>query len=168
MHISLTAGIGAGPTKLAAFDAALNDAGIANYNLIRLSSVIPPLSTVEPAPSEGKATVAGQWGDRLYVVIAERRVSTPGQQAWAGIGWVQDKATRRGLFVEHDGNDELSVRDDIQQSLKALMVLREIDLGRAHEQVIGTVCHGQPVCALVAAVYGAEPWFDSSQRVGKS
>ena len=38
LDISITSGLGQGPTTLAAFDAALRDAGIANFNLIRLSS----------------------------------------------------------------------------------------------------------------------------------
>jgi pyruvoyl-dependent arginine decarboxylase len=42
MNIHLSSGVGAGPTELAAFDAALMDAGLANYNLLCLSSVIPP------------------------------------------------------------------------------------------------------------------------------
>lgn len=39
MHIYVTTGTGEGPTPLAAFDAALINAGVANYNLICLSSV---------------------------------------------------------------------------------------------------------------------------------
>ena len=37
----VTSGTGEAATEPAAFDGALLDAGIANYNLIRLSSVIP-------------------------------------------------------------------------------------------------------------------------------
>lgn len=44
--IYVTSGIGEGQTNLSAFDAALWDAGIANFNLIKLSSVIPPHSKV--------------------------------------------------------------------------------------------------------------------------
>jgi arginine decarboxylase len=42
MQIHVSSGRGEGPTPLAAFDAALRDAGVSNYNLIALSSVIPP------------------------------------------------------------------------------------------------------------------------------
>ena len=42
MTITLSTGTGEGPTPLAAFDAALVDAGVADHNLICLSSVIPP------------------------------------------------------------------------------------------------------------------------------
>ncbi len=63
-RIVLARGIGRGPTELAAFDAALRDAGIANYNLLGLSSVIPPGSTIE----HGRwVTPPEHWGQRLYV-----------------------------------------------------------------------------------------------------
>ena len=39
MNIHVASGLGTGPTKLSAFDAALNAAGVANYNIIKLSSV---------------------------------------------------------------------------------------------------------------------------------
>ena len=42
LTIHLSSGTGEGPTPLAAFDAALWHASVANYNLLCLSSVIPP------------------------------------------------------------------------------------------------------------------------------
>ena len=81
--------IGQGTTELSAFDAALVGAGVANFNLIRLSSVIPPngeVVEVDRCPFSHGAS----WGDRLYAVYAEQRTSIPGQQVWAGVGWVQD------------------------------------------------------------------------------
>ena len=42
MKLYLATAVGRGGTELAAFDAALVGAGVANFNLIRLSSVIPP------------------------------------------------------------------------------------------------------------------------------
>lgn len=156
MKIQLASSTGKGHTKLAAFDAALHEAGIANYNLIRLSSVIPPTSKiVKRTPIKNQP---GEWGDRLYVVMAEMRVDTPNMEAWAGIGWVQDKKTGRGLFVEHEGANEQSVRRDIKASLEALMGIRNVDFGDIHMEVIGRTCTHDPVCALVVAVYDAESW----------
>ena len=40
-------GIGKGETALSAFDAALKQAGVYNYNLICLSSIIPPGAIVK-------------------------------------------------------------------------------------------------------------------------
>ena len=159
MLIQVASGIGTGPTKLSAFDAALNATGVANYNLLRLSSVVPPNSEIvinKEAIPKGK--VGGRWGDRLYVVMAEKRVDTPNAEAWAGIGWVQDKKTRKGLFVEHEGSSEARVKRDITQSLEALMATRNIDFGEINMEVVGGTSTHHPVCALVVAVYEPSSW----------
>lgn len=159
MNIYLCTGLGSGPTKLSAFDSALNDAGVANYNLIKLSSVIPPNSKIKEVKGSLSPEIRpGQWGDRLYVVMAEKRVDTPNVEAWAGIGWVQDKKTNKGLFVEHEGESETAVRRDINQSLEALMATRNVNFGEIKMQVIGKTCTHHPVCALVVAIYQASDW----------
>jgi len=163
MKILITQGSGSGPTKLAAFDAALNDAGVANYNLIRLSSVIPPGTSIKTYNTAiPQKDLPGGWGDRLYVVMAELRVDTPNEEAWAGIGWVQDKKTKKGLFVEHEGNSEKTVRSDITQSLEALMATRNTDFGEISMQVVGRTCSFHPVCALMIAVYQSSDWNNTA------
>lgn len=157
MKIRVSTGTGTGPTKLAAFDAALMQSGIANYNLIRLSSVIPPGSKI--FNMKGPITKEpGKWGDRLYVVMADMRVDTPNAEAWAGIGWVQDKKTGQGLFVEHEGRSKATVKRDIEQSLESLMAVRNVDFGPVRMKIAGRVCTHEPVCALAIAVYSAETW----------
>lgn len=160
MEIHVGSGVGTGPTKLSAFDAALNDAGIANYNLLVLSSVIPPKSDIIIHDGHIEAKMPGEWGDRLHVVMAEMRVDTPNTEAWAGIGWVQDKETGRGLFVEHEGHSEQAVRNDITQSLEALMATRNVDFGPIHMKVEGRTCTHQPVCAMVIAAYQSSDWHN--------
>jgi len=157
MEIQITTGIGTGPTNLAAFDSALNHAGVANYNIIKLSSVIPPKSKVRLTNSPLKK-LSGEWGDKLYVVMAEQRVDTPNTEAWAGVGWVQDKKTGKGLFVEHEGNSEQKVRNDIRQSLDALMATRNVNFGPVMMEVVGRACKHEPVCAMVVAVYESVGW----------
>ena len=168
MNIHVAAGVGSGPTELSAFDAALNHAGIANYNLIRLSSVIPPASEiiVHDTGAIPADTMPGNWGDRLYVVMAEQRAEHPNAEAWAGVGWVQDKSTGKGLFVEHEGNSEASVRRDIEQSLEALMATRKVDFGPIHMKVVGETCEHLPVCAMVVAVYQASDWQNGAELLG--
>lgn len=166
MQIHIATGIGAGPTTLSAFDSALNDAGIANYNLLRLSSVIPPKSEVTVHDDTlDKAIMPGEWGDRLYLVMAEMRVDKPNVEAWAGIGWVQDPETGKGLFVEHEGNSEHAVQLDIRQSLNALMATRNVDFGPIQMKVVGRTCTHQPVCAMVVAVYQASDWHNEPHLI---
>ncbi len=166
MQIHITSAMGTGPTKLAAFDAALNNNGIANYNLLLLSSVIPPESEVviqsSAIPSE---IMPGKWGDRLYVVMAEERTNLLNEQVWAGIGWVQDPETKKGLFVEHQGHSETEVRNDITTTLQALMETRGIDFGEIHMEVQGAECKGEPVCAMVVAVYQASDWANGAHFI---
>jgi arginine decarboxylase len=161
MELYLSSAVGRGSTELSAFDAALIGAGVANFNLIRLSSVIPPggeVIEVERCPFAGE----GSWGDRLYAVYAEQRTAVPGEQVWAGVGWVQDDATGRGLFVEHEGNREEDVRDQIGASLRDLQAVRGLHLGPTHTCVVGAMCTGTPTCALVICGYTTEPWLPVS------
>jgi len=151
----VTGGTGEAGTELAAFDGALRDAGIANYNLIRLSSVIPAGSTVlEKRPD----LPSNEWGWRLYVVLAEQRASRSGEQAWAGIGWIQDPDDGRGLFVEHEGGSDEQVVDQIEASLACMRASRDDTFGPTQMTTRGVRCTGTPVGAVVAAVYASVPW----------
>lgn len=156
MRIQVTDGVGIGPTELSAFDQALVKAGVANYNLIYLSSVLPPASQVD-ITSEPKP-LTGDWGDRLYVVMAQQRASQPGAEAWAGIGWIQDPITNKGLLVEHEGPSEAQVRGDISSSLQALADNRGMTFGPPQMHVSGVKCEDKPVCALVVAVFESNAW----------
>ena len=155
MNICVTSGTGSGPTPLAAFDAALQDAGIANFNLMLLSSVIPPNSTIQrrkyvPADHE--------YGTRLYVVMARHTEERPGISAWAGLGWTQGEERGEGLFVEIDGGNEAQVHRDIHCTLDSMVARRPNHFGRIEQLTIGVECHDAPVCAIVAAVYATEGW----------
>ena len=163
MKLYLASAIGRGSTELGAFDAALFRAGVANLNLVRLSSVIPPGSDivqVERCPFER----TGRWGDRLYAVYADQRTTTPGEQVWAGVGWCQDRENGRGLFVEHHGDREQPVRDQITASLTDLQAIRGLDLGPIHKCVVGAMCVGTPTCALVICGYATESWLTTPTR----
>ncbi len=165
MIINVAKGVGTGSTKLSAFDAALNHAGVANFNLIKLSSVIPPKSKIVINRSGiNKNKIPGEWGDRLYVVMAEERENAPNAEAWAGIGWVQDRKTGKGLFVEHEGASEKSVRRDIRQSLEGLMATRNVNFGKINMVVSGITCKHAPVCALVVAVFESTTWETTGSK----
>lgn len=159
LEIRLADGVGTGPTTLAAFDAALRQVGVADYNLIRLSSVIPGGSVL--TRSDGPLRPPGGWGDRMYVVTADARTAIPGAQVWAGIGWIRDPQSGHGLLVEHEAHNEADLLAEIEASLASLRAGR----GRVGERLTagdvvtaGITCTGQPVCALVLAMFSTEPW----------
>lgn len=161
MKIQVSSAVKEGTTQLGAFDAALNATGVADRNLIRLSSVIPPNSEIECIDGAIPNLIGG-WGDRLYVVYAEQRTSKQNEEAWAGIGWVQDTTDGKGLFVEHEGTSEVQVRQDIENSLKDLMKTRGVDFGEINMTVAGGVCKDKPICAFAVAVYQASDWNNKS------
>jgi arginine decarboxylase len=154
-RITLARGLGRGPTPLAASDAALLDAGVANYNLLCLSSVIPPGSRIERGRWQ---TPAQDWGRRLYCVLSRAREERPGHAVHAGIGWVHDATGGHGLFVELHDEDREQLDHDLQATLASMQRQRGLALGEAHTEIASARCSGEPVCALVIAVYASAPW----------
>jgi arginine decarboxylase len=155
MTITLCTGTGEGPTALAAFDAALADAGVADHNLIYLSSVIPPSAVIVRDRYRMRPV---DYGRRLYTVMSQMRQCEPGREAHAGIAWMQNDEDGRGLFVElHDGDRDRLERD-LVATLESMRTVRATRYGPIKSVIESRTCSGQPVCALVAAVYGAEPW----------
>jgi arginine decarboxylase len=155
MKIYLTVGRGDGPTPLAAFDNAMYDEHVGNYNLIHLSSVIPPYSTIVQAPFVGEPK---DYGDRLYVVLASQIQTTPGSWAWAGLAWTQEPNTLRGLFVEQHGFSEEEVRRNLDLTIRSLMERRPYDYGEVFMEVAGVECKTEPVCVMVVAAYKSLGW----------
>jgi arginine decarboxylase len=115
-------GSATGPTAMSSFDAALAEAGVHDYNLITLSSVVPADATVEAV---GTAPALGPTGEGLYCVEA-RQTLPPGAdgEAVAGLGWARD-AEGRGLFYEGSGTDPDGVREVVERGLSHGMALRD-------------------------------------------
>ncbi len=142
-------GTGAGPTELAAYDAALADANVHDYNLVTVSSVVPAGADVEAV---GTAPDLGPAGDRLYVVQACAAVDGAGEVA-AGLGWATGEGA--GLVYEATGESEDAVRADLEAGLAAGSELRERRLDeRAYRVVSAAGEPGLATAAVVLAVFG--------------
>ena len=162
MKITLTTGTGTGSTLLSAFDAALQDCGVSNYNVLVLSSVIPPHSQIV---KERYVTPDREYGNRLYVVRAERRCDIPGKFIGAAVGWYQ-REDEGGLFVEHemcgDSQEEVEqrLRSDVTNSMKDLCRFRNYPCTEndIHIEMNVSQVQNTPACVLVMAVYKSETW----------
>lgn len=100
----LTKGVGTGPYRLAAFDAALREAGVAGQNLVPVSSVFPPSCQLIPREEGVKMLQPGQV---TFVVMARRDSSHPDQQIAAAIGLaVATDGAPYGYIAEHDAEGE--------------------------------------------------------------
>jgi arginine decarboxylase len=172
MKITVTAGRGEGSTTLSAFDAALKDAGIHNYNIIKLSSVIPPGTKVvrrkwKNSPSEH--------GKKLFTVLADQRSDLLGRSIAAGIGWYQI-ADGRGIFAEHTDiieslnakEAEKNVSKKIEATIRDLCAHREYTFNKKNfQKVISSVeVRKKPTCTIVAAVYQSEGFEGTTPTIG--
>ncbi|MDP3890947.1 pyruvoyl-dependent arginine decarboxylase [Nocardioides sp.] len=153
LRITVRTATGVGRTPISAFDDALHGAGVADFNLLTLSSVIPPRSDVVRTD----APLVSQHGDKLYCVVAAAHSELRGESAWAGLGWVYDEPLG-GLFVEHHSGSKESVEELIDMSLGDMVRRRGRDAGAVDRVVTGAHCTDQPVCALVVATYAVESW----------
>jgi len=154
--IKVSSGTGEGATELSAFDKALQNAGVANYNLLYLSSVIPPGFMPQ---IEKPAVNSNEFGHKLYVVMAENRTSEVGKEVWSGIGWVmKENQSEGGLFVEHHGESKEEVIKLITDSLNTMKANRAEKYGEIKYEISGIKCAKNPVCALVCAFYQSEGW----------
>ncbi|MFC7176918.1 pyruvoyl-dependent arginine decarboxylase [Halosegnis marinus] len=149
-------GTGTAPTEMASYDAALADAGVENYNLAYVSSVVPAGATVA---ATGTAPDLGPVGERLTVVQARETVP-PGERATAcaGLGWSQ-AADGKGLFYEASGRDPDAVEAAVRDGLAAGESLRAWAF-EARDDRLETAA-GDPeayTTAVVLAAYGeSEP-----------
>lgn len=156
MDINITYGIGEGPTKICAFDRALYDARVGNYNLIRLSSVIPDGAKVIVEKINWNYK---EQGYKLFVVLSDCLVTISGKHAYAGLGWItQSNHIGKGFFVEHSSSSEEEVKKIINKSLKNFQEYRPEKYGKIHNKIVGIKCKDKPVCAVVCAVYKSEKW----------
>lgn len=157
LDITVRTAVGEGATMLSAFDAALLSAGVANFNLIRLSSVIPRASQLRVTGDPASEPIAGQHGDRLFCVWASGYAEHPGETAWAGLGWTRD-AEGHGLFVEHHGGSEESVLEQIHLSLEDMTRARGGGYGPPETVTVSAHHEAKPACALAIAAYQVMPW----------
>jgi arginine decarboxylase len=162
MKIYLTTGVGYGKNPLSAFDGALADAGVMNFNLIVLSSVIPPATEVV---HEKMPVNESEWGNKLYCVKAEMRSRQSGRFIGAALGWYQLE-DGRGVFVEHEETGEIEssveadLKEEVKRSIMDLCKNRNIDF---QEEKMGikirtTQVKDLPASVIVVAAYKSEDW----------
>ena len=163
MKIYIATGIGYGQTMLSAFDAALMDAGIHNFNLIQLSSIVPPGAQII---SKRRLEFSSEkYGNRLYLVKAESRSRETNKFIGAALGWYQIE-DGRGVFVEHEeiGETEEAVRSnlevEVKKSLTDLCKIRNYPVSpkRMNFKINVVKVEESATCSLVVAVFKDEGW----------
>ncbi|HUT08493.1 MAG TPA: arginine decarboxylase, pyruvoyl-dependent [Candidatus Latescibacteria bacterium] len=100
--VFLTKGQGRHKEKLVSFELALREAGIAPFNLVRVSSIYPPHCRTVSKDAGLRLLEPGQV---LFVVLSENATDAPGGLISASIGMaVPDDPSRYGYLAEHSNS----------------------------------------------------------------
>ena len=95
----MTKGVGRHREKLASFEMALRSAGVAQFNLVRVSSILPPHCKVISA-QEGLRTLRP--GEIVYCVLSDNATKEPHRLVAAGVGVAIPKDKNMyGYLSEH-------------------------------------------------------------------
>lgn len=95
----LTKGVGRHKEKLTSFELALREARIAQFNLVRVSSIFPPYCELVSCDDGLKNLMPGQV---VFAVVAEAQTNEPSRLAAASIGLAIPAAPdHHGYISEH-------------------------------------------------------------------
>lgn len=98
-YVFFTKGAGVHREKLRAFELALRDAGIAKFNLVTVSSILPPGCKIV-TPYKGLAMLGA--GQIVYCVMARNETNEPNRLIAASIGLAMPAGNKyHGYLSEH-------------------------------------------------------------------
>jgi arginine decarboxylase len=123
--------------KLTSFELALRDAGIAEYNIVKVSSIFPPHCVLIPR-SRGSAML--QAGEILYCVLSCNSTNEQSRLIGCAIGIAIPKdRSKYGYISEHHdfGKKQKPLGDyveDLAASMLASTLGIEIDLNKAWDE----------------------------------
>ncbi|MFN4227665.1 MAG: pyruvoyl-dependent arginine decarboxylase [Candidatus Ratteibacteria bacterium] len=119
--VFLTKGVGKDKEKLTSFEKALRDAGIAQFNLVSISSIFPPGCKLISKKEGLKLLKPGQI---LYTVISRNSTNEPHRLITASVGIAIPKDPNQyGYLSEHEGFGETEEKaGDYAEDLAATML----------------------------------------------
>ena len=120
-ELFLTKGKGIHKEKLVSFEMALRDAGVAEFNLVRVSSIFPPKCSII-TPEVGLAKLS--CGQVVFVVLSEASVREQNRLAAAsvGISLPKDKSIQGYLSEHHSYGETEQEAGDYAEDLAAQML----------------------------------------------
>ena len=117
----ITKGVGKHKEKLTSFEMALRNAKIAEYNLVKVSSIFPPNCKLIPRTQGLKSLTPGQV---VYVVMSENSTCEPHRLIASSVGLAMPKnPSYYGYISEHHSFGETdSVAGEYAEDLAAYML----------------------------------------------
>ena len=116
-----TKGVGVNKDRLASFEAALRDAGIEKYNLVYVSSILPPHCKII---TKEEGLVYFKPGEIVYVVMARSETNEPNRLVSSAIGVaIPSDPNAYGHLSEHHAYGETAKKSgEYAEDLAATML----------------------------------------------
>lgn len=120
-RLFLTKGVGRHREKLQSFELALRHARIAQYNLVRVSSIFPPGCKIIP---RAKGTQMLHAGEVVFCVMAEASTNEPNRLMAASVGLAMPRITENHGYLSehHDFGQNEQLAGDYAEDLAAEML----------------------------------------------
>ena len=120
-QVFFTRGVGRHKEKLSSFELALRNASIEKFNLVRVSSILPPNCDVVSKEKGLKQLYAGQI---VFVVLAEAATNEPNRLLSASIGVaIPNDRSHYGYLSEHHAfGEKEKVSGEYAEDLAATML----------------------------------------------
>jgi arginine decarboxylase len=120
-EIFLVKGVGVHRNKLTSFEWALREAGIAPYNLVRVSSIFPPHCKII---SSKKGIEKLHHGQVVFAVVAENSTNEPNRLIASSIGLAmpRDRSKFGYLSEHHPFGETEKIAGDIAEDIAAEML----------------------------------------------
>ncbi|MDI6850890.1 MAG: arginine decarboxylase, pyruvoyl-dependent [bacterium] len=142
-HFTIVGGIGEGSTFLNAFDSALMSAQVGHYNLIKVSSILPPnaiqTERVELPP-----------GSILPIAYGYQYSAEKGQRITAAVSvGVPEDPDSIGVIMEYSGDlDENDAREFVVSMAREAMEKRGIKIKEILYKVVSTKVNEKKACVF--------------------
>lgn len=131
-YVFFTKGVGVHKEKLRSFELALRDAGIAQFNLVQVSSILPPGCKLI---SRTKGLSMLKPGQIIYCVLARNETNEPNRLISASIGLAMPAGNKHhGYISEHHAFGEKGERaGEYAEDIAAAMLAST--LGMKYEEI---------------------------------
>jgi len=147
--VSVVAGHGEGPTELNAFDRALQDAGAADLNFLRVTSILPPGARIIELPEYPP-------GILMPAVYARAISARPGERISAAIG-VGVAREHHGVIMEYTGH---TPKDEAERAVHAMVLEGFRMRGLPLDEIVVAVAEHtveRAGCAVALALFWPAP-----------
>jgi arginine decarboxylase len=136
-RIFLTKGVGKDKEKLASFEKALRDAGIAFCNIVKVSSIVPPGAKIIP---KRQGIPLLQPGEITFAVVSETATNEPHRLIAASIGVaIPRDPGHHGYLSEHHSygqteNEAGDYAEDVAAQMLASTLGVPFDIDKAYDE----------------------------------